>query len=298
MPSDKKTTGKQILEAPEEALAHARGEPNQCREEIRKADMEADMKHTDADDKQPDRLWDRRQIPRFEGVYEIDAIGNVYSLPRNTTPGGIKKSHVARNGYKRIVLFRDGKQYNESIHRLVCEAWHGPCPEGKECAHLDGDRLNNHYANLQWVTRKDNHAMKKQHGTWQGGENNSFAKFSERQIRGMRALSALGFATSEIAEMFRSKTEVIWSILDGKTWGHIDCPITKLRAQVSEQQQEIDGLSENYALLNKEAVRLEKQVKDYEAALHLYAGMQFTDLAMDRGTKAREVLEKWNKDRA
>lgn len=62
--------------------------------------------------------------------------------------------------------------------------------------------------------------------------------------------------------------------------------IDQLRAQVSEQQQEIDGLSENYALLNKEAVRLEKQVADYEAALE----------SMDEPVAeqiAREVLQKW-----
>jgi len=50
---------------------------------------------------------------------------------------------------------------NLKIHRLVCEAFHGPCPPGLETIHLDEDGLNNRADNLCWGTRKANLNMPK-----------------------------------------------------------------------------------------------------------------------------------------
>ena len=51
----------------------------------------------------------------------------------------------ARKGYK-----------TRKVHRLVCEAFNGPCPEGLVCMHLDENSANNVPTNLQWGTPKDN----------------------------------------------------------------------------------------------------------------------------------------------
>jgi hypothetical protein len=47
---------------------------------------------------------------------------------------------------------------NESIgvHRLVLEAFRGPCPPGHETRHHDGDKQNNSLDNLSWATHKKN----------------------------------------------------------------------------------------------------------------------------------------------
>ena len=42
------------------------------------------------------------------------------------------------------------------IHRLVLEAFVGPCPVGMECRHLDSDKSNNRADNLTWGTPKQN----------------------------------------------------------------------------------------------------------------------------------------------
>lgn len=43
------------------------------------------------------------------------------------------------------------------VHRLVCEAFHGPKPTPKhEVAHWDGDKTNNTAPNLRWATHKEN----------------------------------------------------------------------------------------------------------------------------------------------
>jgi hypothetical protein len=46
---------------------------------------------------------------------------------------------------------------NMKVHRLVCEAFHGPAPEGLPVViHLDEDATNNRPENLKWGTQKEN----------------------------------------------------------------------------------------------------------------------------------------------
>ncbi|CAI3971388.1 HNH endonuclease [Variovorax phage VAC_51] len=43
------------------------------------------------------------------------------------------------------------------VHRLIAEVWLGPAPsEDHEVNHKDGDKLNNHKENLEWVTHQQN----------------------------------------------------------------------------------------------------------------------------------------------
>jgi hypothetical protein len=70
------------------------------------------------------------------------------------TRGGKRKaSKTARHEYYGT-LYR-GRNYK--IHRLVCEAFHGPPPfPGAVVIHLDEDALNNRPSNLRWGTQKEN----------------------------------------------------------------------------------------------------------------------------------------------
>lgn len=51
------------------------------------------------------------------------------------------------------------------VHRLVLEAFVGPCPEGMEGCHGDGDPTNNSLGNLRWDTATSNQLDKVRHGT-------------------------------------------------------------------------------------------------------------------------------------
>jgi hypothetical protein len=51
------------------------------------------------------------------------------------------------------------------VHRLVCEAFHGPAPEGKPWAlHRNGDAGDNRPENLYWGDREDNAQDMIRHG--------------------------------------------------------------------------------------------------------------------------------------
>jgi HNH endonuclease len=52
-----------------------------------------------------------------------------------------------------VHLYRKGSRKACYVHRLVLEAFAGPCPEGAEPRHLNGDRADNRWPqNLEWVT--------------------------------------------------------------------------------------------------------------------------------------------------
>ena len=69
------------------------------------------------------------------------------------------------------------------IHRAVAAAFIGPCPEGHEVSHKDGNSHNNHVSNLEYCSHRDNEKMKKAHGTAPSGERNAMTKLTEDQVR-------------------------------------------------------------------------------------------------------------------
>lgn len=110
-----------------------------------------------------------RWIPGYEGSYEVSDQGRVRSwMPwLNTTPPRILATPLCV-GYPRVTLRRDGQQRCRTVHSLVMEAFVGPCPEGHEVRHLDGNRANPVLTNLAYGTAAENVRDSLRHGTqWQ-----------------------------------------------------------------------------------------------------------------------------------
>lgn len=82
----------------------------------------------------------------------------------NAKTGYITSGSADDRGYLRACIWnnKDETKQDVKVHRVVCTAFHGPCPSDKhEVGHKDDDRANNKPSNLYWTTRKEN--MKKQH---------------------------------------------------------------------------------------------------------------------------------------
>src|SRR5258708_2409526 len=98
------------------------------------------------------------------------------------------KSTFLRNGYPCVGFGHSGREY---VHRLVCAAFHGPCPPGKECRHLDGNKRNCASGNLAWGTPAENGADRIVHGTAKGWQHYSIlrpsAKLTPLQVGEIRA---------------------------------------------------------------------------------------------------------------
>jgi hypothetical protein len=118
-----------------------------------------------------------RPIPAYEGYYEVSNLGSVRSLARvvpSTARGGKRTVHARilkvtadRDGYPLVTLTKHSRYKLVPVHRLVALAFHGPCPDGLECAHLDGNRANPRADNPTWATKAENEAHKYLHGTRQ-----------------------------------------------------------------------------------------------------------------------------------
>ena len=107
-------------------------------------------------------IW--KDIKGYEGKYEISNFGRVKSHVKIGTPTYYKTPILSTPGYYTVCLSKDGKvSYSVGIHRLVAEAFVENTDKTKtEVNHKDGNKLNNYYENLEWVTRKENndHAIK------------------------------------------------------------------------------------------------------------------------------------------
>lgn len=110
----------------------------------------------------PREEW--RQIPDLSS-YEVSSLGRLRShQPRWLRPRLLKPS-TANGGYLQQVFNRDGKRVSMLVHRVVAAAFLGPCPEGQEVRHIDGDPTNNCLDNLAYGTKSENIRDQLRHGT-------------------------------------------------------------------------------------------------------------------------------------
>ena len=102
----------------------------------------------------------------FAPGYEVSNQGRVRSTrPWRGSKGRILAAQPNGFGYLRAKLYIDGKAKHCSIHRLILLAFVGPCPDGHEVRHLDGNRSHNTLANLAYGTRSENVRDAIEHGT-------------------------------------------------------------------------------------------------------------------------------------
>lgn len=109
-----------------------------------------------------------RPVFGWEKWYHVFENGRVYAHPRRvnqtnlkgyseyTIAGKFKTPTLGNRGYLVIGLQANGEGRTRFLHRIVCESFHGPAPARHEVCHRDGNRLNNHQANLYWGTRSEN----------------------------------------------------------------------------------------------------------------------------------------------
>lgn len=115
-------------------------------------------------------LW--RPVIGYEGSYEVSDLGNVRSLDRRDRLGrriaGVLMKPTSKGTAPHLKVELSGGpdgRVTRLVHRIVLEAFDGPCPEGQECRHLDGDANNNRRTNLRWGTRSENNDDAVEHGT-------------------------------------------------------------------------------------------------------------------------------------
>lgn len=141
-----------------------------------------------------------------ESEHEVSDQGRV----RNSRTGRILKPRRHSNGYLRAQL---GASREEYIHRLVCAAFNGPCPDGYQCDHLNHKRDDNRACNLRWITPDANRARRQ----CPKGEKSPRAKLTAIEVKGIRDLLP-SHSNIAIGQRFGVHRRTIADIRNGVTW--------------------------------------------------------------------------------
>lgn len=102
-----------------------------------------------------EEIW--KDIPGFEGLYQVSNYGRVKSLNyRRTGKEQILKYEIHPKGYSRLGLHSNNGVKYFFIHRLVAQAFI-PNPDNlPQVNHKDEDKTNNRVDNLEWCSAKEN----------------------------------------------------------------------------------------------------------------------------------------------
>lgn len=153
-----------------------------------------------------------------QGNYTVFNDGKVYSNIRNKYIGSLT------GGYYQIC--HKGKTIG--IHRLVHILYNGPIPLYYEINHIDGNKLNNHYTNLEAVTTSENekHAFRLGLQQKKLGENNPQSKITDKDALDIREKYATGnYSQQNLSNEYGITKTAINMILNGKTFKHLPVKI-------------------------------------------------------------------------
>jgi hypothetical protein len=160
-------------------------------------------------------IW--KSIEGWENLYEVSNYGNVKSL-RNDI---ILKKNKTSKGYLSISLCYNGLQKNINVHTLVANSF---ChkKEKHQCVnHKDGNKENNHYLNLEWVTyTQNNHHADKNLLRDIRGERHYRSKLNNEKVLFIRE-NQNRIPRKDLAKMFNVTYSVIHYVQVRKTWKHI-----------------------------------------------------------------------------
>ena len=101
-------------------------------------------------------MEEMRDVVGFENYFSITCDGRFWSKRTNK----FLKQYLHENGYYVIstkIGGRKGKSHLIRVHRAVAMAFvDGLSDERNVVNHIDCNKTNNHFSNLEWVTHKEN----------------------------------------------------------------------------------------------------------------------------------------------
>ena len=173
-------------------------------------------------------IW--KDIPDFEGSYQVSNMGRVRSLDRviaikdgrmRKHKGRVLKLHVNKStGYEQLVIYNDNGYNTKRVHRLVLEVFKPHVNMNVlDVNHIDGNKLNNHLTNLEWVTRRDNILHAYSTGLMsREGERRSYAKLTNTDVLEILQRLDMGESQKDIGLHYGVSKSCISHISAGLTW--------------------------------------------------------------------------------
>ncbi|MEY3232715.1 MAG: hypothetical protein RLZ54_1009 [Candidatus Parcubacteria bacterium] len=150
-----------------------------------------------------------KELKGYEDYYLISECGKIYSKRTNK----LINPFITKSGYLRIELNVNNVSKKYAIHRLVAYTFIGN-EEGKQINHKNGNKKDNHYTNLEWVTCRENI----NHAIGIGlinvkGENNPFAKYTNVERNEIKSLYENGYKIIQISRLKNIPRTTIQNII-------------------------------------------------------------------------------------
>ena len=162
-----------------------------------------------------DKVW--RVVEGYEGEYWVSACGRIKNKKK------ILRTQSDKDGYRIYTFSKGKKKWTAKIHRLVLSTFtlvHYGYP--LHVNHEDGDKTNNHFLNLNWVTAKENSAHAVMTGLIKRGEKSTSSKLTEIAVKDIRYRYFWHLANQrELAKEYGVVRQTISKIISRKRWGHI-----------------------------------------------------------------------------
>lgn len=160
-----------------------------------------------------------KDIPNYEGLYQVSNFGRVKGLDRFVTgkdgvtqfkKGKILKNKMGTNNYHYVILYKNNKSKTFMNHSLTALLFISERPNNHEICHLDGDKLNNHVNNLRYDTRSENRIDE-----YRIGKKNPKGKLSIEQVLSIRKIGEnSNMSSRQIAEKYNISSSQVRSILN------------------------------------------------------------------------------------
>lgn len=130
---------------------------------------------------------------------------------------------VDKNGYLRISYRKDDGTVvpSQLLHRVILAVFVGPCPDGMEGAHLNGNPSDCRLSNLKWCTSLENNHHKNLHGTFNVGDKVGTAKLTNEQVFKILDLIDQGLSGAEIGRRLSVNRLTVNAIQRGDRWGEV-----------------------------------------------------------------------------
>jgi hypothetical protein len=168
-------------------------------------------------------IW--KDILGYEGKYQVSNAGKI----KNVVRGTIKAGQIQKDGYEKLVLYKDNFYKSYYVHRLVLTTFIGNGKDKDQANHLDGNKANNYLENLEWCTRGENmkHADKLGLRKMPKGKDHYKALLTEKEVLMIREkYHNRGSTLSKLAREYKANVGSVYNIVKGISWKHLPMPNT------------------------------------------------------------------------
>lgn len=164
-----------------------------------------------------------KEIKGYNGKYLISDCGKVFNSKTS--------KQVAQNKNTRGYLTVNLNNNTKIVHRLVADAFIENKLSKPYVNHIDTNKLNNHYTNLEWCTQRENVKHYIDNTNFKrnisGIENKSFngekhgmAKLVDLEVIEIRK-NEFNLSNYDLSKLYNVSESTIRGIINNKTWKHL-----------------------------------------------------------------------------